>query len=484
MARQQPRLPGSLAEVMAAPMGPHVGAFFDLDGTLVAGFTASELTKERLRRREITLPEVLRMLGAARDYRQGKLDFDQLLRGGVAPLQGQTAKRMTELGDELFTTRVADLMYPEMRELVQAHQQRGHTVVLSSSALTLQVDPVARFLGIEHVLCNRLATGADGTLTGEIVEPIIWAGGKSDAVQLFARANGVDLRRSYFYADGDEDTALMYLIGNPRPTNPGPRLAAVAKRRGWPVLRFTSRGAKGVQANARELVGTGSLLPVGAAGLMVGLATGNKRTGLNVVSRIWPQFMLEARGVKLNILGAENAEKQRPAIFLFNHRNAIDPFIAAAVVRHDYTVVAKKELAKNRFVESFGRLMDAAFVDRADGAQALGELKRIEDLTKQGLSILMAPEGTRVDTTSVAPFKKGAFRMAMAAGVPVIPIIIRNAHQIAGRKSAKVNPGTVDILVAEPIPTEDWTMAELSERVAEVRQVYVDALADWPEDTP
>lgn len=217
---------------------------------------------------------------------------------------------------------------------------------------------------------------------------------------------------------------------------------------------------------------------------MVGLATGNKRTGLNVVSRIWPQFMLEARGVKLNILGAENAEKQRPAIFLFNHRNAIDPFIAAAVVRHDYTVVAKKELAKNRFVESFGRLMDAAFVDRADGAQALGELKRIEDLTKQGLSILMAPEGTRVDTTSVAPFKKGAFRMAMAAGVPVIPIIIRNAHQIAGRKSAKVNPGTVDILVAEPIPTEDWTMAELSERVAEVRQVYVDALADWPEDTP
>ena len=60
-------------------------------------------------------------------------------------------------------------------------------------------------------------------------------------MQAFAAENGVDLSKSYFYADGDEDVALMYLVGNPRPTNPAGKLAAVAAKRGWPVLRFSSR---------------------------------------------------------------------------------------------------------------------------------------------------------------------------------------------------------------------------------------------------
>ena len=128
-----------------------------------------------------------------------------------------------------------------MRDLVRAHMARGHTVVLSSSALTVQVEPVARFLGIDNVLSNKFETDDDGVITGEVLKPIIWGPGKARAVQAFAARNGVDLAKSYFYADGDEDVALMYLVGNPRPTNPAGKLAAVAEKRGWPVLRFTSR---------------------------------------------------------------------------------------------------------------------------------------------------------------------------------------------------------------------------------------------------
>ena len=105
---------------------------------------------------------------------------------------------------------------------------RGHTVVLSSSALTVQVEPVARFLGIENVLSNKFETDDDGLITGEVLTPIIWGPGKARAVQAFSAENGVDLAKSYFYADGDEDVALMYLVGNPRPTNPAGKLEAVA----------------------------------------------------------------------------------------------------------------------------------------------------------------------------------------------------------------------------------------------------------------
>ena len=95
---------------------------------------------------------------------------------------------------------------------------------------------------------------------------------------------------------------------------------------------------------------------------------------------------------------------------------------------------------------------------------------------------MVAPEGTRLDTTSVGPFKKGPFRMAMAVGIPIVPIVIRNAEIIAARNSATMNPGTVDVAVFPPISVAHWTVDTLADRIAEVRQLYVDTLADWPVD--
>jgi putative phosphoserine phosphatase/1-acylglycerol-3-phosphate O-acyltransferase len=87
-----------------------------------------------------------------------------------------------------------------------------------------------------------------------------------------------------------------------------------------------------------------------------------------------------------------------------------------------------------------------------------------------------------LDTTSVGPFKKGPFRIAMAAGIPIVPIVIRNAEIIAARNSTTMNPGTVDVAVFPPISVSDWTLDTLPDRIAEVRQLYVDTLAEWPVD--
>lgn len=71
--------------------------------------------------------------------------------------------------------------------------------------------------------------------------------------------------------------------------------------------------------------------------------------------------------------------------------------------------------------------------------------------------------------------------MAMAVGIPIVPIVIRNAEIIAARNSTSMNPGTVDVAVFPPISVADWTVEALADRIAEVRQLYVDTLADWPE---
>ena len=227
----------ALAEVEHGKPGPEVGAFFDLDGTLVSGFTAAAFLQHRLRQGELDPGVVTETLRLGLDGLLGRIGFEAFLELSLGTLAGRPLAELEALGDDLFEREIRDRLQRPILELVAAHQIRGHRVVLASSATSFQVAPVAHALGIEDVLCNQLAVDASGRLTGRVAGPVLWAGGKARAAQRFAEANGVHLAESYFYADGSEDVALMYLVGHPRPVNPARRMRAAAARRGWPVIR-------------------------------------------------------------------------------------------------------------------------------------------------------------------------------------------------------------------------------------------------------
>lgn len=236
--------PESLEEIGAGPGGAGVGAFFDLDGTLVDGFTATAHAGHRIRQRQAAIGEVFGVIEAAVRYRLNRMPFEKLLVRAAGYLRGESLAELDELGEQLFVHRIAHRIYPHMRDVVRRHQDRGHTVVMSSSALTIHAEPVARHLGIDNVLCNHLETDEHGRLTGGIVTPIVWGQRKAAAVQGFCASNDVELRRSFFYADGPEDSALMRLVGHPRPVNPRPGLAAAAADHDWPVLTLARPGGQ------------------------------------------------------------------------------------------------------------------------------------------------------------------------------------------------------------------------------------------------
>jgi HAD superfamily hydrolase (TIGR01490 family) len=250
----QPNPPDPVAEIAASAPGPQIGAFFDLDGTLVDGFTATAHASDRIRRRQARIGEVLGVIEASMRYRFGRMQFERLMTRAAGYLRGESLAELDAVGERLFVERVSSRVFPYMHEVVRAHQQRGHTVVLSSSALTIHAEPVARFLEIRHVLCNRFELDDHGLVTGRIARPVIWGRRKAAAVQQFCDANDVDLQRSYFYADGNEDAALMKLVGQPRPVNPRPELAAIAAENGWPVLQVTASGGRR-RRSLRRLVG-------------------------------------------------------------------------------------------------------------------------------------------------------------------------------------------------------------------------------------
>ncbi len=471
--------PGSVEEVQASPRGKKVGAFFDLDGTLIAGYSAKFLAQDRMKSREFTATELLRTFSVLLTGGVNQDSFAALLEIGAEGWRGKSNDELDEMGQRLFDKNVRELIYPEMKQLVAAHQARGHTVVLSSSASSYQVEPVARFLGIDHVLCNRMILDDDGTLTGAVERPVIFGPGKADAVKAFSAEHKVDLAKSYFYADGDEDVSLMYLVGNPRPTNPGKKMAKEAERLGWPVRSYTSRGSN-PERIARAVVGLAAGAPIITLGVALGVVKRDKRSAINFIFQQWPEVMLATGNVHINVVGEENVWAQRPAVFLVNHRTTFDGVVAMNVLRKDFTAVAKADIVKVPVVGTVGRMLDVAWVDRENTENAIAAMKPLEELVAKGLSVLIAPEGTRTEADEIGPFKKGAFRIAMAAGIPVVPIVIRNADVIGGRGALALHPGTVDVAVLPPISVADWVPEELGERAEEVRQMYIDTLKNWP----
>ena len=220
--------------------GPRIGAFFDVDGTLVSGFIATAQAGHRFRNRQAVFGELTGILEATVRYKLGRMEFQRLLVRAAGYMRGESLDEQEALGEQLFHSHIRARLFPSMLEVVAAHQEAGHTVVLSSSALTIHVMPLARHLGVDHVICNHFTVDPDGRLSGDIVRPIVWGARKAGAAREFSDANGIDLQQSYFYADGDEDLPLMLEVGHPIPVNPRPTLAAEAAARGWTVLHASS----------------------------------------------------------------------------------------------------------------------------------------------------------------------------------------------------------------------------------------------------
>lgn len=473
---------GEVVEALGnAPAGPRIGAFFDFDGTLVQGYTANSIYQDRIRRGQIGALELVRTIVAAVDGTVLGGDPEAIGKISFAGLKGRTVGSVAEVGERLFVQKIARTIRPEARDVVRAHLRRGHTVVVASSATRVQIEPVARDLGIPHFVCTELEDEG-GVLTGRSTTGMLWGERKAGAVRAFARARGIDLRQSYGYANGPEDIAFLGSVARPYAVNPHPVLRRAAEEYGWPALQLReprSPGPRAYLGTLGGLMGTNIGL---TAGVAYGWLTGDRRRGVNTGIELSTGLGLALAGVKVNVVGEENLWKVRPAVFIANHQSTLDVLVLGALLRRDFTAVAKKEARLDPRMIIIGALLDPAWIDRSDLRKAKHTLDGVVRRLRAGTSILILPEGTRMPTPTLGRFKKGAFHIARQAGVPIVPIVLRNTGELAWRRSMIVNPGTVDAAALEPIDTAGWTTDELDQRIAEVRQRMADTLASWPRE--
>ncbi|MDN5858819.1 MAG: HAD-IB family hydrolase [Pseudonocardia sp.] len=466
-----------VAEVESGPLGPRIGAFFDFDGTLIDGYSLSAFARHHLRSGHITAADAGRMLLIGLRGVTTEEDFERFFVAGMRAWAGRSEDELTELGERLFAQGIAGSLYPEAWRLVAAHLRAGHTVVLASSATRFQVEPAARAMGVEHVLVTPVGI-ENGVATGRPGGPPLWRAGKAAAVTAFAAEHGIDLPSSYAYSNGTEDVPFLSTVGVSRALNPEPGLAAVAVQRGWPIVRFASRRSVGLRQVARTVAGVGGMLGGFGAGAVLGLAGGSRRAGIDRGIALAGDLGSALAGVALDVRGAEHLQ-ERPAVFVFNHQSQLDVLVLAKLLRGGFTGVAKKEAANTPGFGPIFRYADMAFVDRGNTAQAKAALEPAVQRLRDGISLVMAPEGTRSPTPALGRFKKGAFHVAMQAGVPIVPVVIRNAGELMWRGASTVREGTVQVTVLPPVPTRDWVVDSIDEHVADVREMFLETLADW-----
>ena len=462
-------------EIEEGPAGPAVGAFFDVDGTLIAGFSALAFVRDRLRAGQMGPRDLADAVRNMVRFRLGRLGFSGLIGATAAWLRNVPEHELEALAERIFTRDIATAIYPEARSLVQAHRHRGHTLALVSSATRYQIEPLARELGIPHVLCTRLEV-QDGRLTGRHLRPTCWSEGKAIAARGLAREHGIDLAQSYFYTDSHEDLPLLKIVGRPRPSNPTRRLAAIAAERGWPVHRFTGRGIPGLGEIVRSSMAIGSIVPAFALGTVPALLNRNRRDMVNLAITTWGELGTALAGLRLDVRGEEHLWSHRPAVFIFNHQSAIDVLLLCRLLRRDFVGVAKRETRANPLFGPAFAFAGTVFVDRSDRRRAIEALEPAVEALRQGTSLVIAPEGTRSPTPRLGPFKKGAFHMAMAARVPIVPIVFRNALDALPKHGLVIRPATVEVVVHPPIPVGDWTVHTLDQRIAEVRALFTATL--------
>ncbi|MGB5485072.1 1-acylglycerol-3-phosphate O-acyltransferase, partial [Parasphingorhabdus sp.] len=173
----------------------------------------------------------------------------------------------------------------------------------------------------------------------------------------------------------------------------------------------------------------------------------------------------------------------RPCIFVFNHQSKADVMILAKLIRRDMGGVAKKEIRDTPVIGKLMELAGTVFIDRANAGSAIKAMAPLIDAIKiDGKSIVIAPEGTRTLSPKLGPFKKGAFHMAIQAGVPMVPIVIHNAGDVAPKNEFLMRPAKVRVDVLPAVDTSKWSVRKMNEHVAEVRGMFLEALGQAEEE--
>jgi HAD superfamily hydrolase (TIGR01490 family) len=216
-------------------------ALFDMDRTLLETNTALLYTRYRRDRGEIGWGTVLQVGYWLLKYSFGVIDAEKVARSALRDFTGKEERVLLEGSEPWFREYVLGHVRDVARRTVDAHRKAGDHLAIVTGATPYAAAPLARELGIEHLVTSELEVGADGRLTGRPIDPLCYGAGKVHRTRALAERLGFDLAEATFYSDSITDLPLLESVGTPVAVSPDRRLHRIARQRGWRVEHWTLR---------------------------------------------------------------------------------------------------------------------------------------------------------------------------------------------------------------------------------------------------
>ena len=213
-------------------------ALFDMDRTLLSRESASLYVRYQRRIGEATTRDLLRTLGWVAQYTLGILDHMAVATKVLRTLEGQAEAAMIERCEKWFASDVEQYITEGGRRAVASHLAAGDVCAIVTGASLYASRPLAHRLAIPHVVATEFEVDAGGLFTGRARDPLCIGEGKLARALAFVKERGLALEEATFYTDSITDLPLLERVREPIVVNPDPRLARVARQRGWTILRW------------------------------------------------------------------------------------------------------------------------------------------------------------------------------------------------------------------------------------------------------
>ena len=193
-------------------------------------------------------------------------------------------------------------------------------------------------------------------------------------------------------------------------------------------------------------------------------------------ARWWCRLVAWSIFARIRVHGVEHVRPDQPYVYMANHSSLIDTPALFAYLPHPFRIMAKRELF---YVPFMGwHLWTAGHfpIDRGNARKTVASLRRVIEGVRNGRSLAVFPEGTRTPDGRLQAFQTGVFKIAVKAGVPIVPVTIRGTFGLLPKTTLAPRPGRVDVILGEPIDTTDYSDKRLGDLIARTKAVIQETL--------